>query len=184
MTFHVTGKPEPKGSTKAFVPASWAKSAAAAGTTPRAIVTSDNPAAKGWQQLVAEQAQRTYDDPCTGCDCTRAACDGYRASGKVCCPECKHGEWFTGPVIVAITFALPRPQSAPKRVTHPTKKPDLDKLARLVCDGLTGILFADDAQIVDLRCRKVFADGAPGCDVIGAPIVDYTALSLFDEVLP
>jgi Holliday junction resolvase RusA-like endonuclease len=35
-----------------------------------------------------------------------------------------------GPLIVTITFELPRPTSTSKRVLYPAKKPDLDKLVR------------------------------------------------------
>jgi len=50
MTLHfcVHGIPQPKGSTKAFLPKGWT----------RPIVTSDNPKNKGWQQLVAEAAHQ------------------------------------------------------------------------------------------------------------------------------
>lgn len=70
-------------------------------------------------------------------------------------------------VALALTFRLPKPQSAPKRrVTVPSRKPDIDKLARLVLDALTGIIWQDDAQVVELVARKDYAtllDGdAPG----------------------
>jgi crossover junction endodeoxyribonuclease RusA len=38
-------------------------------------------------------------------------------------------------------------------------KPDLDKVIRATCDALTGILYADDAQIVDTSARKHY--GSP-----------------------
>jgi crossover junction endodeoxyribonuclease RusA len=76
---------------------------------------------------------------------------------------------FLGPVAVKITFLLPRPKSTPKRITQPAKRPDLDKLARSVLDGLTmGGAWEDDAQVVELWCRKRFApEGtAPGCKIV------------------
>jgi Holliday junction resolvase RusA-like endonuclease len=56
-----------------------------------------------------------------------------------------------GPLVVALTFTLRKPASAPKtRETWPCKKPDLDKLARSVLDGLTaGGVWLDDAQVVE-----------------------------------
>jgi len=134
VTFQVRGKPEPKGSTKAFVPKSWAQAAVAAGKSPRAVVTSDNPAAAGWQSLIRGQAQTLYEPP------------------------------FAGPVGVTVVFTLPRPKSLPRRVQHCVKKPDIDKLARNVLDGLTGVLFLDDAVVVDLHAMKFYApaDVAPG----------------------
>ena len=76
---------------------------------------------------------------------------------------------FLGPVAVKITFLLPRPKSTPRRVTWPAKRPDLDKLARSVLDGLTmGGAWEDDAQVIELWCRKRFApEGtAPGCKIV------------------
>jgi crossover junction endodeoxyribonuclease RusA len=55
-----------------------------------------------------------------------------------------------GPVVLAITFTRPKPVSAPKRKpTWPHRKPDWDKLARAVSDGLKdGGAYMDDAQVV------------------------------------
>jgi len=60
---------------------------------------------------------------------------------------------------LSIVFVVAKPQSAPKRVLLPTKKPDLDKLCRSIGDSLTGIWFEDDSQIVSLKATKVF--GSP-----------------------
>lgn len=38
-------------------------------------------------------------------------------------------------------------------------KGDIDKLTRAALDALTGVCFADDSQVVDVRARKRFADG-------------------------
>jgi crossover junction endodeoxyribonuclease RusA len=68
-----------------------------------------------------------------------------------------------GPVAVVVTFWLTRPKSAPKRRTLPDRKPDLDKLARSTLDALTtaGVI-VDDARIVELTCRKLYAtEGFP-----------------------
>ncbi len=53
-----------------------------------------------------------------------------------------------GPVWIGASFIMPRPKSLPKRVQHHLKKPDYDKLLRCVLDGLTGIAYRDDAQVV------------------------------------
>ena len=55
-----------------------------------------------------------------------------------------------GPVVLTITFTWPKPVSAPKRKpTWPCRKPDWDKLARAVSDGLKdGGAYKDDAQVV------------------------------------
>lgn len=48
--------------------------------------------------------------------------------------------------------ALP---SAPRM---PAVKPDLDKLLRAVLDSLSGIVFADDSQVVVVTARKEYAN--------------------------
>lgn len=40
----------------------------------------------------------------------------------------------------------------------PTKKPDLDNVAKIVCDALNGVAYKDDAQIVDLKVHKYFSE--------------------------
>jgi hypothetical protein len=64
-------------------------------------------------------------------------------------------------VMQELLFLMPRPVSAPRRVTRPTKKPDLDKLVRCVKDGLTRAgVYRDDAQVIATVARKEFAGGA------------------------
>lgn len=78
-----------------------------------------------------------------------------------------------GPLVVSVYFRLPRPASAPKRVTMPAKKPDLDKLARAALDVCTGILWNDDAQIVDLHLHKRFAgENMPGMTLAVHPYTE------------
>lgn len=45
-----------------------------------------------------------------------------------------------------------------------TKRPDLDKLQRAVLDALTGVVYLDDSQVVDVHATKRYGD-APGLDV-------------------
>lgn len=62
-------------------------------------------------------------------------------------------------IAASVTFVMPRPAGAPKRSTPPAvKRPDLDKLARAILDGLTDVVWIDDSQVVDLHCRKVLAE--------------------------
>ena len=65
-----------------------------------------------------------------------------------------------GPVRLGLVFFLPRPKSAPRRVTLPCKRPDVDNLAKAVKDALRAIAWGDDCQVVELRARKVFASQA------------------------
>ncbi|GAB3211304.1 RusA family crossover junction endodeoxyribonuclease [Nocardia tengchongensis] len=89
-----------------------------------------------------------------------------------------HGHGWTpgtGPVAVYLLFVRPRPLSTPKSRRPPaTKKPDLDKLSRAVLDALTGIAYADDAQVVDLHARKRLAalGETPGVRITVTPIVE------------
>ena len=67
---------------------------------------------------------------------------------------------ITCPVIVTLQFGLQRPASAPKtRRTWPTgaRSGDVDKLARAALDAITGVLVADDAQVVGLSVTKSYA---------------------------
>lgn len=159
VTFDVIGNPQPKGSAKAFVPKAWADLAHKQGRAPRAIVTTDNPKAKGWQQLVAEQAQTV-------------------AGGGV----------FLGPTVLTVTFHLPRPISLPRKTRHHLTLPDLDKLVRCVGDALTDVLVLDDKQIVELHARKAYTDpdAAPYAHIVledAVPVFDLELAatgSLFD----
>ena len=68
-----------------------------------------------------------------------------------------------GPLDMELIFYLPRPKSLPKKVRHHVKKPDIDNLNKSVLDGLKGIAYKDDSQIVCKKTDKVYAE--PGCPV-------------------
>lgn len=76
-----------------------------------------------------------------------------------------------GPIRLLVDFQLPAPKSIPKYKMGwllPTKKPDIDKLIRSVCDHLTGIVWADDSQVCFLTLTKHYAwDDRPGiwCEI-------------------
>ncbi len=77
------------------------------------------------------------------------------------------------PVAVYLYIRLPIPKSYPKKrleaclrgLERPTKKPDIDNLAKSVLDGLNGVVYVDDGQIVSLHVTKVYSS-APGVDVL------------------
>jgi Holliday junction resolvase RusA-like endonuclease len=48
--------------------------------------------------------------------------------------------------------------SKPKKILYPTGKPDWDNIGKLVCDSLNGILWRDDAVIVDGSTSKRYCD--------------------------
>lgn len=60
------------------------------------------------------------------------------------------------PVILTVDAYRPLPESRPRRVhSEPdTYKPDADNEAKLVMDALNGLVWADDAQVVDLHVVK------------------------------
>lgn len=76
-----------------------------------------------------------------------------------------HGAPLDGPLRVDLDFVMPRPASTPKRSTPPAiKRPDVDKLQRALFDALSGVVWRDDSQLVDVHARKRLAevDEQPG----------------------
>jgi crossover junction endodeoxyribonuclease RusA len=87
--------------------------------------------------------------------CVTQAARRDLANRNICEPMAgKHA-----PVVLDLEFHLARPESAPKKRRVPSVKPDIDKLCRATLDALTGVLFVDDGQVVDLSARKVYAQG-------------------------
>jgi crossover junction endodeoxyribonuclease RusA len=70
------------------------------------------------------------------------------------------GPVLDGALAVRIEFVMRRPLSLPKRKATPPhiKKPDVDKLARAVLDALTGIVWRDDSQVIDMHPTKRYAE--------------------------
>jgi Holliday junction resolvase RusA-like endonuclease len=115
----------------------------------RPIVTDSNRSLKAWQALVASAAGAAIQ---------------------------ARGSWqlLDGPVRLSLAFYLPRPQAYAKQPWRPhIKAPDLDKLARGGIDALSGIVFHDDAQVVELQAGKFYA--APGAGPHGDVRVETTA---------
>jgi Holliday junction resolvase RusA-like endonuclease len=67
-------------------------------------------------------------------------------------------------VFIYISFSVPQSYSKRKREaclsgeTKHTKKPDLDNVAKAIIDGMDGIIFKDDSQIINLHVTKVYAE--------------------------
>lgn len=133
ITFRVDGLPGTKGSVHAFA-------FRGAHGKLRARVVNDSKKAAPWAALVSHAAALAME----GRD-----------------PE-------AGPVVVDITFHLPRPKShyrasgalKPNAPRFVATRPDGDKLLRSAWDALTGIVFRDDAQIVEWSGTKLY--GKPG----------------------
>lgn len=138
MQFWVPGLPAPGGSKKAFAHKQTGK-----------IVVTDDSGRRGrdWRACVADQAALAM-----------------RGRGVM-----------TGPLKVTFSFNLPRPKghygtgrngtsvraSAPG---WPATKPDATKLVRSAEDACTGIVWRDDAQIVQQVVFKVY--GTPGLGLL------------------
>jgi Holliday junction resolvase RusA-like endonuclease len=133
MQIHFTAyaRPEPQGSMKGFVLPGKGSA------KPRAILTSVNSKMKPYRNEVSRVAIVAVAD----------AGSGMPVAGKHV------------PVGLCLDFYLARPESIPKKRTRLVVKPDIDKLVRSTSDALSGILYADDAQIVDLNVRKHY--GSP-----------------------
>jgi Holliday junction resolvase RusA-like endonuclease len=81
-----------------------------------------------------------------------------------------------GPVVLEVTFTLPKPKGAPKRRRiWPDKKPDLSKLVRSTEDALTeAAVWEDDARVVRTISDKTYPNEHPhALDVPGAVIRIY-----------
>ena len=136
ISFFVPGKPQPGGSKKAFIHRS----------TGRVIVKDDNDNAFNWKQ-----------------DVKKFAVDAYK------------GVPMGGPLRVTVTFVRPRPRShygtgkkadmvKPSAPEFPIVKPDTTKLWRSTEDALTGIIWKDDAQVVDQFTKKRYGP-RPGAEI-------------------
>jgi len=74
-----------------------------------------------------------------------------------------------GDIAVEIICRFSRPKShfgtgrnagilKPSAPRYRSSKPDCDNLAKLICDGLNGFAYRDDAQVVSLSVVKAYAD--------------------------
>jgi Holliday junction resolvase RusA-like endonuclease len=77
------------------------------------------------------------------------------------------------PLAVFLYIKLPVPKSYSKKrleaclsgLEHPTKKPDIDNVAKAFLDAMNGIIYKDDNQVIQLHVNKVYAKEA-GVDVM------------------
>ncbi|MEM0449642.1 MAG: RusA family crossover junction endodeoxyribonuclease [Methanomassiliicoccales archaeon] len=111
----------------------------------RVVTTASNKNTKQWQLRVAMEAQRANESRDFSFFC----------SDKECAYE------------VEALFLFSRPKSLPKRVRMNTRRPDLDKLARALLDGLADILIPDDSQVTYLSLRKRYVSNgeSPGARI-------------------
>lgn len=144
----VLGETRPAGSKRAFATRRNGE------LTGRVAVVDANPNAQGWKQEVGWAARQAM------------VAAGLHAP-------------LTGPLTVEMTFYRCRPAShygtgrnvgnlRPSAPVAPVVRPDVLKLARGTEDALTGIVYGDDAQTVDLHLFKRY--GIPErCEIIVRP---------------
>ena len=85
---------------------------------------------------------------------------------KMCYREQQATKYLEGPLRALIVAYYKIPKSyTKKRVEairrgeeYPTKKPDLDNIAKIVLDSLNKIAYDDDAQIVELTVLKRYTE--------------------------
>lgn len=86
-------------------------------------------------------------------------------------------ELIPGPVLVEMKIIVSVAQSWSKKKTAaalvgdvmPTKKPDADNVLKAICDGINGIVFKDDVQVVNVSMSKRFGE-KPGVTVRVVPL--------------
>lgn len=86
---------------------------------------------------------------------------------KTCYLRAHEGECYEDEpleVIIRAFYEIPKSTSKKDRVRiqnyelYPTKKPDADNIAKVVCDALNGMAYKDDKQIVNMTVRKRYAE--------------------------
>lgn len=109
---------------------------------------------------------RTYTD---------AATASYENLIALACKAARNGqEPFDGPVAVWITATLQPPRSVSKKSRalmlldnpkhRPTKRPDVENIAKAALDGMNQIAFRDDAQVARLIITKRWGE-EPGLTI-------------------
>ncbi|WP_085701945.1 RusA family crossover junction endodeoxyribonuclease [Pseudomonas sp. B15(2017)] len=86
-------------------------------------------------------------------------------------------ELISGPVMVELRIFVSVAASWSKKKTAealrgevmPTKKPDADNVLKAICDGINGIVFRDDVQVVNVSMSKRFGE-TPGVIVKVIPL--------------
>ena len=82
--------------------------------------------------------------------------------------------WFNKePLAMYITAYYPIPKSTTKKdrqlicsgKLYPTKKPDADNVAKVICDALNGVAYGDDTQIIKLSILKAYTEEQPRVQV-------------------
>lgn len=87
--------------------------------------------------------------------------------------NCEGGYFDKEPLVMMVIAYFPIPKSTTKKdrqlimdgLLFPTKKPDADNIAKVICDALNGVAYGDDTQIVNLTVIKEYTDAEPRVEV-------------------
>lgn len=142
ITFTVLGQPQTAGSKQSFVPLHKTTKEPFRRPNGGIVVSTvdDNPKSKGWKKVVAKAAK-----------------------------EAHRGSLLSGPLAATFRFFRPRPQNhvgklgltkAGRESLAPDTRPDVLKLARAVEDAMIGVIYEDDAQIVEEHLFKQWGEPA------------------------
>lgn len=103
---------------------------------------------------------------CNGHAFTPQKTADYEELVKLCFKTQNKADYcLTGAVSVEIKAYFGVPKSDSKEVfdkkivgkIKPTKKPDIDNVAKIILDALNGLAFADDKQVVELNVKKAYS---------------------------
>ena len=83
-------------------------------------------------------------------------------------------EPFNGPVALALAFYMKRPKSR-KKDNYVMTTPDLDNLEKAFLDGLNGVAYGDDKQVVVKNAVKRYV-------ITGVPRVEVVVSALLNQV--
>ena len=90
----------------------------------------------------------------------KAISKAFREAGGKCMP----GGCYVS-VSVHAFFEIPKSYTKGKRlackcnINRPDKKPDIDNIIKAVLDGLNGVAYEDDKQVVEAIGRKYYTEG-------------------------
>lgn len=117
------------------------------------FVVLGEPKGKGRPRFV-RRAGRAYTDATTRAYETAVKSAAMAARGSL--------KPFAVPVAVYVLIVHKPPSSASKATltamlrgeTRPTKRPDVENVTKAILDGMNGVAFGDDAQVVDLFATR------------------------------
>lgn len=113
---------------------------------PKAIAKNDNPRCDAWQEAVGWAA---------------------KAAMRGAAP-------IAGSVTLDVVFRFARPKRLDRAGRYDGPMLDIDKLQRALFDGMSGIAFVDDAQIVHVHVRKEWGPPGVAVTVLELPAIGAT----------